>query len=113
MIRTDRILFLGAKVQQMNDARNNSVKVDEGDRVYISVLALVDKIGNITPESFVWTDGETYIIESIINARPTVKLGGGSGMRYLIKVDGKQSYLFYEEIKSVIRWFVVEKNKRI
>lgn len=53
--------------------------------------------GKITPVSFVWDDGRTFEIDRILDARQAASLkAGGFGMRYTIRVRGKQTFLFYD-----------------
>lgn len=72
-------------------------------KVYVAVTARFDVEGNITPLSLVWEDGTTYEIDRIVDQRRAASLkAGGIGIRYTIRVNGKQSYLYYEDP----RWFV-------
>ena len=50
-----------------------------------------------------WTDGRKYEIDRVTDVRqaPSLK-GGGLGVRYTVKVRGKEVYLFEDEG----RWFV-------
>lgn len=72
-------------------------------KVYVAVTAHFDTEGNITPLSLVWEDRTTYEIDRIVDQRRAASLkAGGIGIRYTIRVNGKQSYLYYEDP----RWFV-------
>ena len=72
-------------------------------KVYVAVTARFDVEGNITPLSLVWEDGTTYEIDRIVDQRRAASLkAGGIGIRYTIRVNGKQSYIYYEDP----RWFV-------
>lgn len=72
-------------------------------RVYVDVLTLFDKEGNIIPVSIKWEDGKFFDIDKVIQVKraPALK-AGGMGMRYACSVEGKETYLFFEDP----RWFV-------
>jgi len=79
-------------------------------KVYVSVLAEVDMEGNIEPVSFVWEDGCTYEIDKVMEVRPAASLkAGGAGMRYLVKVRNRQTYMYLEESHGLTRWFMERK----
>ncbi len=75
-------------------------------KVYVAVTAHFDTEGNMTPLSLVWEDGTTYVIDRVVDRRRAASLkAGGTGIRYTIRVNGKQSYLYYEDP----RWFAEAK----
>lgn len=76
-------------------------------KVYVDVTAEFSKDGILTPKSFVWKDGRIYEIQRVKDMRRAASLkAGGVGMRYTCVIDGKDSYLFYEDIfQSVVRVF--------
>lgn len=56
------------------------------------------------PVNIIWRDGHTYEIQRIINMCRAASLkAGGVGMRYTCVIDGRQTYLFYEDNNM---WFV-------
>lgn len=72
-------------------------------KVFVKVNASFDTDGRITPLSLEWEDGRLYTIDRITDLRRAASLkAGGMGLRYTVIINGKQSYLFYEEPK----WFV-------
>ena len=72
-------------------------------KVFVEVMARFDTEGKITPLSLLWEDGTVYEIDRVIDVRRAASLkAGGMGIRYTVRINGKQSYLFYEEPK----WFV-------
>ena len=76
-------------------------------KVYVEVTAHFDLEGNITPLSVIWEDGRIFEIDRVLDARRAASLkAGGVGIRYLCKILGKESYLFYEGP----RWFVERKG---
>lgn len=76
-------------------------------KVFVEVTARFDTDGKITPLSLVWEDGTIYEIDRILDKRRAASLkAGGMGIRYTVMIQGKQSYLFYEEP----RWFVEAKE---
>lgn len=76
-------------------------------KVFVEVTAKFDTEGKITPLSLLWEDGTIYEIDRITDVRRAASLkAGGTGIRYTVKIRGRQSYLFYEEP----RWFVEAKE---
>ena len=76
----------------------------EGYKVYVDVTAVFTKEGFMTPKSIVWTDGHQYEIQKVTDIRRAASLkAGGVGLRYTCQIDGRQSYLYYEDNN---RWFV-------
>ena len=73
-------------------------------KVYVDVTAEFSKEGVLTPKSFVWEDGRRYDIQQVKDIRRAASLkAGGVGMRYTCIIDGKESYLYYEDNNM---WFV-------
>lgn len=76
-------------------------------KVFVEVTVRFDTEGRIMPLSLVWENGMTYNIDRVTDIRRAASLkAGGIGMRYTVVIDGKQSYLYYEEP----RWFVESKR---
>lgn len=70
---------------------------------FIGVLAFHNPDGTAKPLSIKWHDGREYGIDRIIDVRKAASLkAGGVGMRYTVRIMGKQVYLFDEEGK----WFI-------
>ena len=73
-------------------------------KVYVDVTAEFSKDGILTPKSFVWKDDRIYEKQRVKDMRRAASLkAGGVGMRYTCVIDGKDSYLFYEDNNM---WFV-------
>ncbi len=76
-------------------------------KVYVEVTARFDTEGKITPVSLLWEDGTRYEIDRVLDVRRAASLkAGGMGIRYTVRIGGRDSYLFYEEP----RWFVEAKQ---
>lgn len=76
-------------------------------KAFVEVFARFDPEGNMRPVSILWEDGTKYEIDRVTDVRWAASTkAGGVGIRYTVKINGKQSYLFYEEPK----WFVEAKS---
>lgn len=76
-------------------------------RVDVAVTTHVDQEGNITPLSVFWEDGTEYMIDRITDKIRAASLkAGGIGIRFTCRIQGKQTYLFFEDPK----WFVEGKR---
>ena len=76
-------------------------------KVYVEVIAVYSADGDIWPQSFVWEDGRHYEVDRIISVCPAASLkAGGVGMRYSVRVRGRQTFMFLEEDNGVSRWFM-------
>lgn len=76
-------------------------------KVYVEVTAHFDLEGKLTPLTILWEDGHTFEVDKILDCRRAASLkAGGVGMRYLCRIAGKETHLFYEGPK----WFVEGKN---
>lgn len=76
-------------------------------KVYVEVTARFNTEGEITPLSIVWEDGRTFEIDRVLDVRKAASTkAGGVGLRYRVRILGKETYLFYENPN----WFVEGKN---
>lgn len=76
-------------------------------KVYVAVTARFDLDGAVTPLSIEWEDGRVFEVDKILDSRRAASLkAGGIGMRYLCRIQNKETYLFFEEP----RWFVEGKG---
>jgi len=77
--------------------------IENNYKVYVQVDAHFDADGSVTPLSVIWEDGRRYEIDRVLDSRraPSLK-AGGLGIRYTVKIRGRQTYLFYEGPK----WFM-------
>ena len=84
-------------------------------KTYVSVFLEVSPEGQMLPREIVWEDGHRYEIDRVIDIGPAYAAkAGGQGDRYTIKVDGKQTYLYFERSTNLSgniigRWFVERK----
>ena len=72
-------------------------------KTFVKVTAEHDEKGHIKPLFLTWIDDRQYEIDRITDVRmaPSLK-GGGLGMRYTVKIRGKEVYIFEDEGK----WFL-------
>lgn len=76
-------------------------------KVYVAVTVRFEIDGAMTPLSITWEDGRTFEVDKILDFRRAASLkAGGVGMRYLCRIENKETYLFYEDP----RWFVEGKE---
>lgn len=74
---------------------------------YVDIMAVFYADGQMKPITIIWEDGRKFEIDRILDIRRAASLkAGGSGIRYICMVSGKQVTLFLEEN----RWFI-EINK--
>lgn len=66
-------------------------------KAFVEVIVKFDKEGQMTPLSILWEDGLQYEIDRVVDVRRAASLkAGGQGMRYPIRINGRQTYLYYE-----------------
>ena len=72
-------------------------------KIFVKVFAEHDENGKTKPLALTWTDGKQYDIDRVTDVRlaPSLK-GGGLGMRYTVRIRGKDVSLFEDEG----RWFL-------
>ena len=76
------------------------------DKVYVDVLAVFSREGELIPKAFVWEDGHRYEIDKISKPeRCASRKAGGTGYRYTCMVEGKICHLTYEEN---YKWFMFQ-----
>ena len=85
-------------------------------KVYVNVRVDFGADGEMHPRSITWENGKEYEIDKILDIRQAAAMrAGGQGDRYTIRVNGQQSYLFFERFANqsgptVGRWFVERKE---
>ena len=78
-------------------------------KVYVDVLAVFSREGELIPTAFVWEDGRKYAIDKVSKPeRCASRKAGGTGYRYTCQVGGKICHLTYEEN---YKWFMPFVNK--
>ncbi len=71
-------------------------------KVYVDVLAVFSREGELIPTAFVWEDGRKYAIDKVSKPeRCASRKAGGTGYRYTCQVGGKICHLTYEENGSI------------
>ena len=79
-------------------------------KIYVDVNVECKKDGSLIPKAILWSDDKTYEIDKITDVRRAASLiGGATGVRYTVYIDGYESHLFYGDNH---RWFVEGKKKR-
>lgn len=74
-------------------------------KVYVKVIMIQDEEGTIQPLQIVWEDGKVFDVDKVIyRCRASSTKVGGTGMRYTIRICGKETFLYYSEDEN--RWFV-------
>ena len=72
-------------------------------RKNVTVTARMIENGNIVPLEIFWEDGRVFQIDKILDKRKASSTkGGGSGIRYTVRIQGKEKYLFLDGYE----WFV-------
>ena len=73
---------------------------------YVEVVSDTSEDGVVTPLDIVWDTGVRYHIDRVLDRRQAHSLRtGGTGMRYTVRVSGRDTFLYYEGP----RWFVEAK----
>ena len=76
-------------------------------RAYVKVIARHDETGKVCPLEVEWEDGRRFEVDKLLDVRRAAALkAGGQGLRYTVRILGKETYLFEDEG----RWFVEAKE---
>ena len=72
---------------------------------YVKVYLEIDENGKKTPKVIIYND-QKFEVDRVIDIKncPSMKVGG-VGERYKVRIQGKETYIFFENNK----WFVEEK----
>ena len=85
-------------------------------KVYVAVKADFNEEGIMLPREIIWEDGMKYEIDRVLDIRQAAAMkAGGQGDRYTVRINGQQSYLFFERStnqtgNNLGRWFVERKQ---
>ena len=85
-------------------------------KVYVAVKADFNEDGIMLPREITWEDGTKYAIDRVLDIRQAAAMkAGGQGDRYTVRINGSQSYLFFERStnqtgNNLGRWFVERKS---
>lgn len=72
-------------------------------RAYVKVVVEYDADGRVRPLSVEWEDGRRFSVDRLLDVRRAAATkAGGQGMRYTVRILGRETYLFEDEG----RWFV-------
>ena len=78
-------------------------------RVYVELRVSFGADGAMTPIAIKWADGRTFEIDRVLDVRRAVSAAGGMGVRYSVRIMGKDRCLYFEDTYSDTgraRWFV-------
>ncbi len=78
------------------------------EKKYVEVLARHGCDGQVTPLCVVWDDGTSFEIDRVLDKRQAASLKvGGNGVRYLIRVGSRETFLFFEDplwfVEAIVR----------
>ena len=77
--------------------------MEKNPKAYVEVTAVFDPEGNLRPQFIRWEDGTVYEIDRVLHVCRAASLkAGGAGIRYTVRIQNRETYLFLEEN----RWFV-------
>lgn len=72
-------------------------------RAYVKVVVECSPEGRVRPLCVEWEDGRRFEVDRLLDVRRAASTkAGGSGMRYTVRILGRETYLFEDEG----RWFV-------
>lgn len=76
---------------------------------YVDVFARFDTEGNIIPIKIIWSDGEVFFIDRVLNVCRAASLkAGGAGIRYTCRINNKETYIFLEDNRFFVEEIVEE-----
>ena len=76
-------------------------------RAYVKVVVEYSPEGRIRPLMVEWEDGRCFEVDRLLDVRRAASTkAGGQGMRYTVRILGRETYLFEDEG----RWFVEARN---
>ena len=74
-------------------------------KIVVEVVARFDTAGGLTPLWMGWEDGRRFGIDRVLDVRRAASLkAGGVGIRYTVRISGKERYLWFEDMANI--WFV-------
>ena len=67
-------------------------------KVIVSVDVHYNKEGKMEPKAIIWEDDRKFDIERVIDQRRAASLkAGGQGIRFTVRIKGREVYLYYDE----------------
>lgn len=83
---------------------------DERRKVFVEVFVRHQKDGGKIPVLIVFEDGKRYEIDRVCERRrAAASKVGGTGIRYTIRVNGRETFLYEDDDL----WFVEAKNLHV
>ena len=80
---------------------------EKREKRYVPVQVRFDTEGNMRPMVIEFGEGQTYAVDRVTDKRRAAcQRVGGVGIRYTCMIQGKETYLWFEEN----RWFVEAKQ---
>lgn len=72
-------------------------------RRYVKVIVEYSAEGSVRPLAVEWEDGRRFEVDRLLDVRRAAATrAGGQGMRYTVRILGRETYLF----EDAGRWFV-------
>ncbi len=91
----------------MTNSSANISNISEHRKVYVEVTIKVSPDGDVRPLSITFEDGSIYEIDRLKQrCRAHATKVGGTGIRYTIVINNRETYLFEDDG----RWFVEAKG---
>ncbi len=85
-----------------------AVWLKDTPKTYVSVNVDIDEDGTMLPRLIRWMNGRVFAIEQLgYKCRASSAKVGGGGIRYTVRINGRETYLFQEGS----RWFVEARAK--
>lgn len=76
-------------------------------RAYVKVVVEFSPEGKAVPLCVEWEDGRRFDVDRLLDVRRAASTkAGGTGMRYTVRILGRETYLFEDQG----RWFVEAKR---
>lgn len=74
---------------------------------YVDMIVRYTEDGQIIPLAIRWSPDQLYEIDRVLDVQRAASLrAGGTGIRYLCRIKGRERYIWLEENK----WFVEAKD---
>lgn len=81
--------------------------MEEREKRYVPVIVRFDAAGKMRPVLIEFDEGHKYPVDKVLDVRRAAcRSVGGVGDRYTCRIQGKESYLWFEKG----RWFVAAKR---
>lgn len=102
-------MTFGFEVRQHEKEMKKNRSFEGYKKQFVSVHCIHTKEAHIIPQIIVFDDLTKYQIDKVLDVRKAASLKvGGVGLRYTIKVCGKETFLFFDENEK--KWFVEAKQ---